>query len=85
MSAPLDRGGHLSELALDVYRYDVGPHPEIESHLSACDACRAMSCLSQARGQPVGRDGGDARDVDHARIPGSLRPRVNRATVRCRC
>ncbi|MCC6622754.1 MAG: hypothetical protein IT385_15945 [Deltaproteobacteria bacterium] len=41
MSAPLDRGGHLSELALDVYRYDPGPHPEVESHLTACDACRA--------------------------------------------
>jgi len=47
MSAPLDRAGHLSELALDMRRYDPGPHPEIDRHLTICEACReALAALA---------------------------------------
>jgi len=40
MKDVLDRSGHLSELALDVYRYD-GARPDIDAHLATCERCRA--------------------------------------------
>lgn len=46
MSA-LDRGGHLSELALDRYRFDLAEaapelRREVETHLAACAECRGV-------------------------------------------
>ncbi|MFO0746751.1 MAG: hypothetical protein U1F43_13930 [Myxococcota bacterium] len=39
----LDRAGHLSELALDRYRYDppAAPRDEVDQHLASCAECRA--------------------------------------------